>query len=301
MANDRVAKCASSSLHTPWPGQRAYGYRLPRCALHDRNPDVREHAAFTLGQIRSETAVDGLIGALDDGVAKVRFHAVQSLGYTGGARANLGLVKFLSDADDELWAKTLHILAENGDSTVLPHLEKMKDRAPSDQLQRLVQWAVRKIRERERDRQSQLDAEPASYEFECPNCGSALKAKHSAIGKPVTCRDCKQKIKIPSRKALDAPANTTGWSPELERSTAQEAKRPLTGELEALAERAGRLGHEYSDIGDAKWEEMKSIGRKLNARGGFPLMLLVCLRARELGGRHTSVSAAWDGIGKWQN
>jgi hypothetical protein len=88
---------------------------------------------------------------------------------------------------------------------------------------------------------------------------------------------------------------------DLDLKCEKRAKRHLDGDLEQIADLVGRLGHEYQRIGDPKWEQMKRNGEQLNDRGGFELMVLVCLRARELGGRHTSVSAAWDGIGEWQN
>lgn len=39
------------------------------------------------------------------------------------------------------------------------------------------------------------------YEFDCPNCGSPLMAKRSAIGKRATCGECAQKIRIPDRES----------------------------------------------------------------------------------------------------
>ena len=167
--------------------------------------------------------------------------------------------------------------------------------------------------------------QPSKIRFHCPYCSKEVSSPESAAGKTGKCPGCGNKIKIPSAgtpsRQPDFPAKPRlrqevppcpatnaalaskddGWSPELEDNLAQEAKRPLPGELETLAGLVGRLGHEYGAMGDAKWEQMKSIGCQLNEQGGFSLMLLVCLRAKELGGRHTSVSAAWDGIGKWQN
>jgi hypothetical protein len=79
------------------------------------------------------------------------------------------------------------------------------------------------------------------------------------------------------------------------------ATRPLEGDLESIAETVGRLGHEYQDMGDAKWQQMQAIGRQLHERGGLRLMQLVCNRARALGGRASSVSASWRGIGEWRH
>jgi hypothetical protein len=88
---------------------------------------------------------------------------------------------------------------------------------------------------------------------------------------------------------------------ERDRAVEAQARQSLDPDLEDLAALVGRLGHEYQDMGDAKWQQMQAIGRQLNERGGLPLMQLVCNRARELGGRASSVSASWRGIGDWQH
>ena len=80
-----------------------------------------------------------------------------------------------------------------------------------------------------------------------------------------------------------------------------QARQSLEDDLEELAKRVGQLGHDYQKMGDFMWEEMESIGRQLNRRGGLRLMQLVCNRARALGGRSTSVSKSWDGIGEWRH
>ena len=86
-----------------------------------------------------------------------------------------------------------------------------------------------------------------------------------------------------------------------DRAIEAQARQPLDADLEELAKLVGRLGHEYQDMGDAKWQQMQAIGRQLNERDGLRLMQLVCNRARELGGRASSVSASWRGIGEWQH
>ena len=88
---------------------------------------------------------------------------------------------------------------------------------------------------------------------------------------------------------------------EDERNDDQRARHPLDGDLEQIAATVGQLGHDYQQMGDDNWNEMKAIGERLNERGGFGLLRLVCLRAKHLGGRHTSVSRAWDGIGEWRD
>jgi HEAT repeat protein len=49
-------------------------------ALKDGNADVRQQAAFALGQIRDPRAVDGLTAALKDSNVEVRKQAAFALG-----------------------------------------------------------------------------------------------------------------------------------------------------------------------------------------------------------------------------
>jgi len=49
-------------------------------ALKDADTDVREQAAFALGQIRDARAIDGLTAALKDASAQVRQQAAFALG-----------------------------------------------------------------------------------------------------------------------------------------------------------------------------------------------------------------------------
>jgi HEAT repeat protein len=53
-------------------------------ALKDSNPDVREQAAFALGQIRDPKALPSLTAALRDSVADVREQAAFAIGQISG-------------------------------------------------------------------------------------------------------------------------------------------------------------------------------------------------------------------------
>ena len=56
-------------------------------ALKDSSPDVREHAAFGLGQLHDARAVEPLTAALKDQNADVREQAVFALGQLRAASA----------------------------------------------------------------------------------------------------------------------------------------------------------------------------------------------------------------------
>ena|ERR1022692_4900834 len=96
------------------------------------------------------------------------------------------------------------------------------------------------------------------------------------------------------------PAVVDLRSPE-ERQMERGANRPLSGADESAARNLCRLAGESQQMGDAKFDEMKHIGEQLYARGGHALMQRVCYRVRALGGSHTYVSTAWDGVGEWMD
>lgn len=67
--------------------------------LGTTEPDVREAAAWGLGALGSEDAIEPLIAALADPVPRVRGVAARSLGKVGGGRAFAPLAELLSDPD----------------------------------------------------------------------------------------------------------------------------------------------------------------------------------------------------------
>ena len=71
-------------------------------ALRDAKPDVREQAAFALGQIRDRRAVEPLISALKDANADVRQQAAFALGQMRDRAAVEALVIALKDTDADV-------------------------------------------------------------------------------------------------------------------------------------------------------------------------------------------------------
>ena len=70
-----------------------------RTALGDEEGDVRERAAWALGRIRDDAALDGLLELLRDPVREVRERAAWALGTLRNPVAVDGLVAALDDAD----------------------------------------------------------------------------------------------------------------------------------------------------------------------------------------------------------
>ena len=68
-------------------------------ALRDRNPAVREEAAFVLGTIDTPEAITQLIGAMQDQDRDVRRHAVFALGKLQSPEAVPPLLNALRDED----------------------------------------------------------------------------------------------------------------------------------------------------------------------------------------------------------
>ena len=66
-------------------------------ALKDGSPDMREQAAFGLGQMRDKRAVDPLMAALKDADDSVREQVVFALGQLRDPRATEGLIAALKD------------------------------------------------------------------------------------------------------------------------------------------------------------------------------------------------------------
>ncbi|HZR40621.1 MAG TPA: HEAT repeat domain-containing protein [Ktedonobacteraceae bacterium] len=74
-----------------------FAFKYAQAALHDDDPEIRDHAAWALWEIPDERAVPLLIGALDDPDEYVRCSAVGALGRIGDRRAIEPLKTLLSD------------------------------------------------------------------------------------------------------------------------------------------------------------------------------------------------------------
>ena len=70
--------------------------------LKDSDADVRKQAAWALGRIRSEQAVDGLIAAMRDSDQEVRKQAIWALGRLESPKAVDALTAALKDSNTEV-------------------------------------------------------------------------------------------------------------------------------------------------------------------------------------------------------
>ncbi len=87
--------------------------------LHDPDFYTRGIAAYSLGLLGDQRAVEPLISALGDESGAVRFHAVESLGLLGNPQAIPALTPLLDDTDHNIrdyvaWA--LNVLRANTDA-----------------------------------------------------------------------------------------------------------------------------------------------------------------------------------------
>ena len=86
-----------------------------------------------------------------------------------------------------------------------------------------------------------------------------------------------------------------------ERQMSHDANTALSSGDENTARVLARLAGESRQPGDAKFNEIRRIGEQLYATGGHILMQRVCYRVKALGGSHTYVSTAWNGLGEWRD
>jgi HEAT repeat protein/beta-lactamase regulating signal transducer with metallopeptidase domain len=84
-------------------------------ALSDSDAEVRQQAAFALGQLRSEASVNALIGALEDKEAEVRQQAVFALGQIRSPSSARALAAALGDASAEVRQQAAFALGQLGD------------------------------------------------------------------------------------------------------------------------------------------------------------------------------------------
>ncbi len=93
-------------------------------ALEESNKDVRWKAAFALGKIGTETAIPGLLKALEDSDEYVRRNAAFALGNIGSETAIAGLLKALKDSDESVRGNAAFALAKIGSETAIAELLK---------------------------------------------------------------------------------------------------------------------------------------------------------------------------------
>ncbi|MFM7355074.1 MAG: HEAT repeat domain-containing protein, partial [Microcystis aeruginosa] len=91
-------------------------------ALEDSDDDVRRKAAEALAKIGSETAIAGLLKALEDSYFEVRMSAAEALGKIGSETAIAGLLKALEDSDEYVRRKAAEALGKIGTETAMTEL-----------------------------------------------------------------------------------------------------------------------------------------------------------------------------------
>mgnify|MGYP003424959210 CR=1 FL=1 len=82
------------------------------CSLKDENADVREQAAFALGQIRDRAAVEALVIAIKDPSPDVREQVAFALGQLRDPRAIDALTTALKDANADVRQKAAFALGQ---------------------------------------------------------------------------------------------------------------------------------------------------------------------------------------------
>ncbi len=96
--------------------------------LHDADSSVRWSAAFALGEVGGERAVDALLSLLKDEDSFVRWRAAAALGEVGGERAVDALLSLLKDEDSFVRWRAAAALGEvGGERAVDALLSLLKD------------------------------------------------------------------------------------------------------------------------------------------------------------------------------
>jgi HEAT repeat protein len=113
--------------------------------LRDANPEVRRHAAGTLGEVKDPRAVEPLIAALKDADAKVRFYAAGALAKLNDPRAVEPLIATLRDADSTVNSGAALALRDIGAPAVQPLMAALKDENP--EVRRRVAWVLGDIKD----------------------------------------------------------------------------------------------------------------------------------------------------------
>jgi hypothetical protein len=93
-------------------------------ALEDSDEGVRGEAAVALGKIGSETAIPELLKALEHSNKDVRWKAAEALGKIGSETAIPGLLKALEDSDWFVRRNAAEALANIGSEAAIPELVK---------------------------------------------------------------------------------------------------------------------------------------------------------------------------------
>ena len=112
--------------------------------LRDDHPEVRDRAAWALGELEEPAAVPALVRALGDGDARVRAKAAWALGEIEDPSAIPGLLTALKDTDTELRSKAAWALGEIEDARAVQGLvQALKD--SHWEVRKMAAWALGEI------------------------------------------------------------------------------------------------------------------------------------------------------------
>jgi HEAT repeat protein len=131
---------------------RAIDPLVARLSDSQENDYVRMTAARALGHIVRGEVFPPLVAALNDPVIDVRCQALWALAESGGAQAVDTLLTHTSDPDPCVRHAAVHALAEVGDESLIPLLERIEHQDTGGCRAALVRqsagWAMKRIKER---------------------------------------------------------------------------------------------------------------------------------------------------------
>jgi HEAT repeat protein len=124
-----IAALAQEMAGTAYEGELV-GRLLAR--LEDDNAELRDSAAWVLGQIGDQRAVEGLLARLEDDSPTVRASAAGALGRVGEGRAVAGLLACLEDDSAEVRAAAAWALEQiKSEQVVKGLLARLEDDSPA--------------------------------------------------------------------------------------------------------------------------------------------------------------------------
>jgi len=130
--------------------------------IKEENVDMQISAAFALGEIQSDKAIQSLIGVLNNKSDFLRRSAVDALGKIGSDEAVITLIKLLDDETEDVQISVIDALGKiKSEEAVKPLIEVLKYENEDINVQRSVVYALGKI---ESDRAVELFIEMLEHD-----------------------------------------------------------------------------------------------------------------------------------------
>jgi HEAT repeat protein len=117
--------------------------------LGSTDPSLRAIAAFGLGLLEPQSAVDPLIKALRDGTPAVRGNAAWALGHLENGRALAPLVALLRDEDVTVREAAAGAVGRLDSTSAVPALKRVLEQDPSASVRRVAAWALGNLEARD--------------------------------------------------------------------------------------------------------------------------------------------------------